>query len=421
MQNVRSKFLLGALCLLLVVQVLLGLTSRLVSGVLLIATTALWCFVVREARSGRLKVGEVAAASIVMILAMVLLPPATSLDVNSYTLYGRMMSEYGVSPYQAVPLAYAFDPWFSRISLHWSDVPSLYGPLFTGLSAGITALAGNAELAVRLGFQLLAGAALMASLVMLWKVRRDASAVAFLGLSPLMLALGVNDAHADVLLGAFLLAAVVALYAGPGLRWALLAGVCCGLAGLVKITALAALVGLVLWLVWRRDVRVWAAGLSGAMVSAVGWLLVGGLDALEPLLEASGRVSRYSLWNAGSVFAGDEMLSRIASASVIGAAAWLWWSVKSLRLPIGVMVAGLLAYQVLGAYTLAWYALWTLPLLALGGVELQRLRNLAWVHGTWVGVAYFSGYLAIAVAPVALWLVLSKKGRVWTSPNLSES
>src|SRR5436190_22141806 len=86
-------------------------------------------------------------------------PPVGSTDVSSYAVYGRMVAVHHASPYTHVPADYPNDPWYARMATFWHHTGSVYGPLFTGVSAAAMAVAGTSFLATRLFFQLLAALA----------------------------------------------------------------------------------------------------------------------------------------------------------------------------------------------------------------------------------------------------------------------
>ena len=77
-----------------------------------------------------LVLGVIAALHALILLA----PPLFSTDVFSYQFYGRIGAINGWNPYLAGPTALAGDPLYSYIGSKWVATPTVYGPLFTGLS-----------------------------------------------------------------------------------------------------------------------------------------------------------------------------------------------------------------------------------------------------------------------------------------------
>jgi len=262
---------------------------------LIVASAAFAYLLVMEARRPLLDRRLVLWCSLGLIVVAVAAPPRESADVWSYAMYGRIVDHFHADPYRVSPLAFSGDPWFWRVSVWWQGTRTVYGPAFTAVSAMGMHLAGNSPLAARLLFQALTGLSVAAALGLLYRRGMTSAALAFLGLSPVMVISVVNGAHNDALVGLGVLGAVVAL----GRRWRVVAGVALGLAALVKLLALAPAAALVIWL-WRREglaAAVKVAATVGAVVGA-GYAFVGGLGALAPLTEASRLVDRFSLWGA---------------------------------------------------------------------------------------------------------------------------
>src|SRR5262249_23558676 len=120
-------------------------------------------------------------------------------------------------------------------------VDSVYGPLFTGVSALISRVVGAALLSTRLAYQLLAVVALGVASRMVWRSTRSAAAVAFLAANPLMAMWMVNGGRNDLLVGVAVLGAVVL----SSQEHDTAAGVVGGLGSLVKLTGLVGVVALV--------------------------------------------------------------------------------------------------------------------------------------------------------------------------------
>ena len=349
-----------------------------------------------EARQRVLGLHVVAAAIAVVFVVAVLAPPLTSNDLWSYTLYGRMVTAHGASPYTHVPRDFPGDPFFTRVSPLWRGRASVFGPLWVGWSSIGAAIAGTSALAARLFFQLTAAAAATAALVLVWRRTHSTAALAFLGLQPAFGAVAINGGHSDVVIGLAILAAALAL----GRRRAVWAGVLVGAAVLIKITAALALVGLVLWLWHRsrlRDAVVVAAACAATVV--VGYLAFLG-DAAHVLQSADHTVTVGSPWNgiadlvlgsdAGRAWAHplapSSFLDGIwfaGTLTVVVLAVVAAWCVDrratDARLSTGVSTA---AYPVGAAYSYPWYAAWSLPSLADGHPD-----PIAWVVWTQATVA----------------------------------
>ncbi len=108
-----------------------------VGSVSIVFATALvtGLLVVAEHRRPRLGIAPVAVAIAITVGVAVAAPPRTSNDVWSYTMYGRMLTEHGASPYDHTPADFRRDPFFERVSPRWAHRASVYGPLFVGVAA----------------------------------------------------------------------------------------------------------------------------------------------------------------------------------------------------------------------------------------------------------------------------------------------
>lgn len=325
-------------------------------------------------------------------LLAISLPPATSTDVNSYAMYARIVLEHSASPYVTPPTEFTHDPWLARVAQRWVDSLSLYGPLFTVLSMVIMAVAGESFLLARIGFQSLALVAFAGCALLIWRRTKDTSCLAFFCLSPLVIALGVNDAHSDLLVGLGVLAAVIVL-SKQSLGKS--AGAI-GAASLIKLTAGLGAAGSVLW-VWARQGARRASmfvGLIGLLV-IVGLALAGGGDYLAAMSSAGDRHSRFSIWAPVHSLLNPESqnetiarrINLVANATVLVVGLKLAWHYRKHTSPVMAVVAPLVSYQVLGPYAVGWYALWSIPALALA--RDSWLAKLAVAHGCLITMLYF--------------------------------
>lgn len=395
-------------------QVATGSDNRLLSLVFFLLNLAFWIVLIRSASKREIKGIFVVPLFLITLIAVASFPPATSKDVNSYALYGRMVSTYEVSPYTHTPRDFPTDPWFERVSYFWSDSPSVYGPVFTGLSAGVTKIAGDSFTLNRIGFQLLAALGLVVAVAAASRAIGWVMSTALIGLNPLILTFGVNDGHCDVLIGTAVVTGAVLLMR----KHVVWAGVALAVAALIKIAAIPALGGALIW-AWfklskKASVRL---ALSSALTLLIGLVVGGGLKVLEPLSQATGRHTRFSLWNpAHNLLDGffvaappthstpDQIVSIAASIAVLVIGLWLIYRHRVDSVPFLAIAAGLVVYQLFGAYVLSWYAIWAIPVLAL--VWRSPLALISMFHGSWIAIAYFSGYGALVVlAAVIAWFV----------------
>ena len=353
----------------------------------------------------RALVGAIVAAHVVLLLG----PPLISQDVFGYLGYARLGALHGLDPYTHVPAEAPADAVFPFVG--WPFKHSPYGPPFTlasyalaplGLAGGLWALKAIAAVSS------LGAVALVAYAARAWG-RSAKWAAAFVGLNPVLLELAVGGAHNDTLVMASL-AAALALAArgeararGPAVparadtaprtgtasaartdTAPLTAGDTAGLresaiavvAGMgVKIAAGVVLPFVVLAPTRWRERR---AVLVGAVLSLAGLAVLGLIG-----------FGTHALGFLGAV---GEQQQLVATHSVPAETARLvglsgtpsWWrhlylagfcvvlSVTLWRTLRGAdwrVMAGwaMLALLVSTAWLLPWYAIWLLPLAALGG------------------------------------------------------
>lgn len=315
-------------------------------------------------------------ASVVLTAGAAALPSSESHDLWSYAVDGRIVSQYGSSPYVHSPAHYPHDAFLHLVGGGWRTTRSVYGPVFTWLSAVLTGVTGTNELATRLAFQLLAAAAVLVATVLVGRVTRDPLAVLVVGVNPVVAMEIVNPGRNDALVGLALLGAVLLVR-----RRRALAAVAVLTAGvLVKAVAVLALGALLLWIGVRvgRWVALRAAAVAAALI-VVPYLLVGGVTALHPLASASDRLSRASVWQVARRDGIEHLLGTEPAEPLRRILAWvgpvavvviavlaLVWVLSRLADPTPelVVVAALAAFLLAGAYVLASYVMWVLPLVA---------------------------------------------------------
>jgi hypothetical protein len=376
--------------------------SPMAIGFVAAATGACAIVSVLEARRPRLRGRHVAVAVLVVLGVAVAVPPRTSNDLWSYTMYGRIVTAHDASPYDKVPSDFRSDPFVARVSPIWRHRGSVFGPVWTGYEAGATAVAGDSPLVSRLAFQLAAAAAVAGLLALVWRRTRSPAALVWLGLHPVV-AVAVNGGHNDVWVGLGILAA--ALLANR--RRVVAAGVVLGLVALVKLGALLALAGLVAWLLHRREVRragLLAGATAGVLVVGYAPIVAG---AAHVLGNADHTVTSGSLWNplaevlvgrdAGRALANplapNSTLDAIFTASLglvaVLAVFAVWWRRRAPG-PAPVVASGAAAYPVAAGYTLPWYGIWALPSFA-----TRRPTRTAWV--VWLQAAFLLAALKLPV------------------------
>ena len=402
--------------------------SPLAIGLVVGATLACGVLAVWERRTPRLGVRPVMAAIALVFAVAVVKPPTTSNDLWSYGMYGRMVTVHDANPYVAVPNDFRSDPLFDRVSPIWQHRPSVFGPVWVGYEAVGSLLMGSSPLGTRLFFQLTAAAAAVAVLVLIWRRTRSTAALVWLGLHPMFGAVAINGGHNDVVIGLGILAG--ALLAGR--RWGGAAGFVLGLVALIKITALLALVGVVLWAYRQRRWRVAATATAGAAAALViGYLPFVG-DAAHVLANSDHTVTPGSLWNGVT----DLLLGHNAWSDVLHPLAYngtldaiFWVSVVTVAVvalvlgfragregsPRPAVGAATASYPMAAGYAQPWYSSWSLPVFT--DAAPSPLAWVVWIQAAvmlaalklptqWDGsvVEVFARALLSYVAPLALFV-----------------
>ena len=202
-------------------------------------------------------------------------PVMLSTDVFAYAFYGRLVSVYGSDAYSLQASYDASDPYLLLYGHKFFG--SVYGPLWTLISAGITGVTGNRIGLTVFLFRAVAAGSILAGAGFIWGIlRRRAPELATVGLvlflwNPLVIMETAGGCHNDATLAALLLFGLWLHTRG----WRAGAFVAMTLAVLVKVIA-APLLLLYAWVVIResgewRD-RIWflvractGAGLATAL------------------------------------------------------------------------------------------------------------------------------------------------------------
>jgi hypothetical protein len=392
--------------------------SGLEGAVLAVVAAAAWGLVVSDPRlesRPRWTVCAIALAFVVAIAA----PPRGSHDLWSYVMYGRTLAVHHASPYVHAPAAYPRDPFLHLVGSGWEGTKSVYGPLFTVVSAGLAKVAGGSVLRARLAFQGIALLSVVAVLAVLWVERRSVRTIAFFGLHPAVVLAIVNGGHNDGLVGLAVLVGAVLV----GRRRFTAAGVAVGLGMLVKASTGLGILGIAVWS-YRRDRRQTARFIAvAALTTGIGYLPFGSA-ALRTVADARSRTSRASVWSPisnllhGSV--GGLAVVVVGALAVIAALRF-----RAQALPSLAAAGSVAAYLLAGAYVLPWYPAWALPSAALTHrswlsmliaahaallVAVYELpaRSVPGSFTAWLGGAFVVGATIVVLAGFACLLVGSR-------------
>lgn len=244
-----------------------------------VLVAAWWQLSARLAAQPRVRAAVVAAVAALWTLPLLLSPPLLSLDAYAYIAQGGMLHA-GLDPYTAGPSALGGGPLLTAVDPLWQQTPSPYGPVtllllwFTSDGTGSHLVAS--VLLVR-ALAVLAVAGAVAAAVALAPPGRRAVVLGLCALNPVVLLHLVGGAHLDALLGALAIGTVWLMHRRrPGLAMTLAV-----LALLVKLPG-AALVGYVLFRLWRYPPAGLRRGRALAGVLAIGLTTFGAVSALVP-------------------------------------------------------------------------------------------------------------------------------------------
>ena len=322
----------------------------------LVATTA-WAVVVFDRRVES-SPGAVAIAIGVVFAVAVAIHPNGSHDIWSYVMSGRIISAHHTNPYVRPPKDFPHDPFLRYVGAGWRHATSVYGPLFTGVSALFTRFAGGSVLRARLAFQLLSALSVVTALVLVWRETRDSRAVAFVGLHPATVVTIVNGGHNDGLVGLAVLAGV--LLVTRGRRGA--AGFVLGLGILCKASGVLGLLGVVAWTARRDRFGAGVTLLVALATTAVGYLPFGATAGRDVLQSGKGN-TRGSPWDVVKTLthAPGAILTLVVLVLVV-LSAWRW---RVASRPGTTVTATNAAFLIGGTFVLPWYPGWALPTAAL--------------------------------------------------------
>lgn len=282
-------------------------------------------------------------------------PLLLSRDAYSYWAYGRIVWVHHANPYEQTPSAFPTDPATRAAAKRWRRETSVYGPVFTGLSTAVAAIAGSSRDAAAYLFRAAAALAVVASAFLAAGLaRRKALAAALVGWNPLFAVHFAGGGHNDALMVLGMVGALALTKRGRdaagGAVWIV--------ASTVKAAAL-----VFLPLVLLRARRTFWAGAvgAGAAVTLVAllvfrnawWSNFNGLSRREAGFSIPSRLAQLGL--------SDETATWLLRGVLVAGGVWL--VVQAVRgRPRVALAAGLLLMT--STWILPWYALWPVGLAA---------------------------------------------------------
>jgi hypothetical protein len=383
-------------------------------------------YVIALKHAQQLRARWVIAAIVAVHGIFLLSPPLALTDLFNYINYGRMEVVHGLNPYTTIPVLEPHnDPSF--LLSNWHELLSPYGPLFTLLTFVVVPLGVAGSFWAIKSILVLTS---LATILLVWKCARllgrdPLSAVALVGLNPIVLVWGLGGDHNDFLMVFFIMLGFYLLLrahasgvsdadaASPTNDWAAWRG---GLsprrlrewllplsaleigagAAFVTATAIKASGGVLIPVVLvglLRAPRALAQALMGMAVAGV-VIFVASLLAfgthVPDLSTQSSLVTSESVPNLlglaiglGGESAGLRTVLSGVLVLLVVACGWLAWSRKDSITASGWASIALLVTL---SWVLPWYVLWVLPLAALSGS--RRLRTTALVLGVYLIIAW---------------------------------
>ena len=374
-----------------------GLGGPLFYAGLWIALVA-WCVVLAHARElgTRAVAGAIVAAHVLFLLA----PPLLSQDVFSYISYARLDVVHGLDPYTHSPSDVPGDAAFAYAGS--KDFTSVYGPLFTVATFPL------ANLGVPAAFWALKVVAVLASLgivgLVWWCARRlghDPRMPAVLvGLNPLVLVHVVGGAHNDALTVLLWMGGVAALLASREL----VAGALTAASGAVKVSA--AVLGPFMLIGARRRGALLIGAALGALLAVAVAVAAFGDNALEAFALLGDNQDRTSHWSVpqrtadavaaltgGSAADLVDYTRAVLGVALVVAVVLLLRAAWRRRAAPGGWIApagwATLGALLTTAWLVPWYAIWLLPLAALGSDRRLVVASVA-----------FCAYMMVIAVPL---------------------
>jgi hypothetical protein len=389
-------------------------------------------------RHGRLAgPGRLLAAGIVTACVFALLPPAGSVDILNYAIYGRI-ADLGRDPYVTTPflLARTGDRVGVLLPSGWQRVPTVYGPVTTAIQwaaahVGAGSMAGIIFLLKWANAAAFAGTAVLLDRLAGPDPVRRVRACLLWTVNPIMLFWMVGSGHADVFAVFFLVLALWVLR-GPvlagSLAGALAGGAAGGAAVAVKASFLFPAAALVA-VAWSGPARIKrsAATALGLLLDAGGGYLLAGPAAIHSLHTRLGRKKDRYLPVPDVILDHHGLYAVWMALLAVALTAFLWWR-SDLPLAIwrrlpdtGFVPVAVLAFgtTLVSPLQYPWYDAMLLPLLAVLPMRpYARLDGLLVVRGVILAVMTLpgvrvDGYQHLAVRWLNLAWLLVFVATVW--------
>jgi hypothetical protein len=365
-------------------------------------------------------------------LVNVLLYPVGALDVFNYLIRLRLIFHYGDNPYTETIVQYPDDPF--RPFGFMVDVPLFYGPVWALISGPVAMLGGFGDSVVPalVSLKVFNALLLLAIAVIINHYHQESKrkwlAVYMLLANPLILFEGIGNAHNDVLMTLFLVAAIVTLKHDSVLAMPLLA-----LSALVKFFtgALAPLL-FVMMIVrrwgWRRSGT--SLALSAVVVAATAapfWDGGGMIHGLRDGLERSQDMHSASIFSLTREYltvrdAPEAVIDRVrwGFMALFGISALLvaWTALRGREIERTV-IDTMLLFSLLLSLLYPWYLIPVIAVIAMRwdrlslgflfaitalGLLYYPLSVWAWFHSGWTAMRIHVFQAIFTTLPILVFL-----------------
>jgi hypothetical protein len=194
----------------------IGLVGMSVAYIAALVALSRWWF------DGRFATTLIVGFSLVFHLTFLAMPGLYSTDIFSYVMYGRIAGVYAQNPYLTAPSNFSSDPFLSWVFPFWQHTPTVYGPLWTDLSAWVSNVTSNASaLDQVLAYKLLVWISALVNLGLVWILTGRAvwlcgsrlACFALYAWNPIVLLELAGNAHNDALMVTVLLLSALPLTA----------------------------------------------------------------------------------------------------------------------------------------------------------------------------------------------------------------
>jgi Glycosyltransferase family 87 len=330
--------------------------------------------------SRRTVIVSVVALNVIVLLA----PPMFSTDAFSYQAYAREFAIYHTNPYTHGPGSIEGDLIYNYIGSKWIHTPSVYGPLFTLISAP---LAWTSIVVSELTFKIVAALCSAGTLLLIWKTARlrdvdPIRGIALYGLNPMVMIYGVGGGHNDFLMVSLMMWGVYATLLKRDLRGGMLlvTGTAIKLTGGILLPfALLANRGSANAAVPRRFLT--GAFLVVAAVATASFAFFGNgvihmLSTLQTVQDKGAWQSVPGFLLSVSHLGVTSLMRTLMSVILVGSVAWLLWRVWQRKLDWLEGATWATVVVLVTAWALLpWYIVWLMPLVAVS--KNRRLWDVA--------------------------------------------